>query len=127
MLLDWYLGDATCVQDYRSEVGEILAGDPQLVQEIQFDLKRFDEEQRRTIQTPPISVTPHTMMVSDCVLVQDPQSNANLLIISGVTSPFPWCAGSCCYDNSDGHTPKTEDSSWRPTEDSSESSWKEYV
>ena len=54
------------MQDYRSEVGEILAGDPQLVQEIQFDLKRFDEEQRRTIQTPPISVTPHTMMVSDC-------------------------------------------------------------
>lgn len=54
------------LQDYRSEVGEILAGDPQLVQEIQFDLKRFDEEQRRAVQTPPISVTPHTMMVSDC-------------------------------------------------------------
>ena len=43
---------------------ELLAADTQLAQEIQFDLKRFDEEQRRAVQTPPTSVTPHALMVS---------------------------------------------------------------
>lgn len=57
------------LKDYRSEVGEILAGDPQLAKEIQFDLKRFDEEQRRVVQTPPTTATPHAMMVSsDCIV-----------------------------------------------------------
>ena len=53
-------------QDYRSEVGEILAGDPQLVQEIQFDLKRFDEEQKRAVQSPAVT-SPHGMMVGCCI------------------------------------------------------------
>ena len=44
-------------------MSEILAGDPQLVQEIQFDLKRFDEEQRKVVNTP-TDITPHAMMVT---------------------------------------------------------------
>ena len=48
-------------QDYRSEVGEVLAGDPQLAEEITFDLKRFDEEQKRAaVPTLPTSTHVHT-------------------------------------------------------------------
>lgn len=64
LLKDLLLYLKELMQDYRTEVAEILAGDSQLAQEIQFDLKRFDEEQRRAVQTPAASATPHAMMVS---------------------------------------------------------------
>merc|ERR1719193_2565489 len=34
------------LKDYKNEVKEILAGDKQLAKEIDFDLRRFDQEQR---------------------------------------------------------------------------------
>ncbi|KAK7080184.1 hypothetical protein SK128_001287 [Halocaridina rubra] len=34
------------MKDYKNEVKEILAGDKQLAKEIEFDLRRFDQEQR---------------------------------------------------------------------------------
>ena len=52
-----------CVQDYRSEINEVLACDKQLAEEIEFDLKRFEEEQRRIAKTPAV-VTPHAQMVT---------------------------------------------------------------
>ena len=51
------------VQDYRSEINEVLACDKQLAEEIEFDLKRFEEEQRRIAKTPAV-VTPHAQMVT---------------------------------------------------------------
>lgn len=53
------------MQDYRSEISDILSCDKQLADEIEFDLKRFDEEQRKiakVIQTPAVA-TPHAQMV----------------------------------------------------------------
>ncbi len=45
---------------------EILAADPQLVEEIKFDLKRFEEEQKRAAKpaTPIGVITPHGQMIS---------------------------------------------------------------
>ncbi|XP_066945116.1 condensin-2 complex subunit D3-L-like [Macrobrachium rosenbergii] len=34
------------MKDYKNEIKEILAGDKQLAQEIEFDLKRFDQEEK---------------------------------------------------------------------------------
>ncbi|XP_068227070.1 condensin-2 complex subunit D3-L-like [Palaemon carinicauda] len=34
------------MKDYKNEIKEILAGDKQLAQEIEFDLRRFDQEQK---------------------------------------------------------------------------------
>ena len=48
---------------------EILAADKQLAEEIEFDLKRMEEEQRkaaRAVHTP-LPDTPHAQMVSACV------------------------------------------------------------
>ena len=52
-------------QDYRSEVSDILASDRQLAEEIEFDLKRYEEDQKKLAreQTPTLSVTPHAQMV----------------------------------------------------------------
>ena len=45
---------------------EILAADKQLAEEIEFDLKRVEEEQRRAARAPntPLPDTPHAQMVS---------------------------------------------------------------
>ena len=59
-------------QDYRNEVGEILVADKQLAEEIEFDLKKLEEEQKKaaaakaataTVSTPQ-AATPHAQMVS---------------------------------------------------------------
>ena len=47
-------------------VVDILAGDKQLAEEIEFDLRRFEEEQKKAAakgQTPAV-ITPHTKVVS---------------------------------------------------------------
>ena len=45
-------------------VSEILAADRQLAQEIEFDLKRFEEEQKKIAQPQtPLTATPHAQMV----------------------------------------------------------------
>lgn len=58
------------MQDYRNEIKEILTGDPQLAEEIQFDLRKFDEEQKRLLtekpQTPNTD-TPLGQMVSPLI------------------------------------------------------------
>ena len=45
---------------------EILAADKQLAEEIKFDLKRVEEEQRRAARAPntPLPDTPHAQIVS---------------------------------------------------------------
>lgn len=45
---------------------EILAADPQLAEEIKFDLRRFEEEQKRAAKpaTPVGVITPHGQMIS---------------------------------------------------------------
>ena len=46
-------------------VSEILAADRQLAQEIEFDLKRFEEEQKKIAKPQtPLTATPHAQMVS---------------------------------------------------------------
>ena len=43
---------------------EIMAADRQLAEEIEFDLKRFEEEQKRIAKPQtPLSATPHAQMV----------------------------------------------------------------
>ena len=45
-------------------VSEILAADRQLAEEIEFDLKRFEEERKKITQPEtPLSATPHAQMV----------------------------------------------------------------
>ena len=62
-------------QDYRNEVGEILVADKQLAEEIEFDLKMLEEEQKKaaaakaaTVSTPQ-AATPHAQMVSTHTLM----------------------------------------------------------
>ena len=43
----------------------MLAADRQLAEEIKFDLKRFEEEQKKAaVAQTPLAVTPHAQMVS---------------------------------------------------------------
>ena len=43
---------------------EIMAADRQLAEEIEFDLKRFEEEQKKIAKPQtPLSATPHAQMV----------------------------------------------------------------
>lgn len=59
-------------QDYRNEVGEILVADKQLAEEIEFDLKMLEEEQKKAAAakaataavSTPQAATPHAQMVS---------------------------------------------------------------
>ena len=59
-------------QDYRNEVGEILVADKQLAEEIEFDLKKLEEEQKKAAAakaataavSTPQAATPHAQMVS---------------------------------------------------------------
>ena len=58
-------------QDYRNEVGEILVADKQLAEEIEFDLKMLEEEQKKAAAakaaiaaaSTPQAATPHAQMV----------------------------------------------------------------
>ena len=46
-------------------LSEILAADKQLAEEIEFDLKRVEEEQKKANRAPhtPLAATPHAQMV----------------------------------------------------------------
>ena len=45
-------------------VSDIMAADKQLAEEIEFDLKRFEEEQKKIAKPQtPLSATPHAQMV----------------------------------------------------------------
>jgi len=51
---------------------DILASDKQLAEEIEFDLRRFEEEQKKAAtkgQTPAV-ITPHTKVVSHCAYIK---------------------------------------------------------
>ena len=68
-----YSSDHDIVVDYATvhaclssvvAVSEILAADRQLAEEIEFDLKRFEEERKKITQPEtPLSATPHAQMV----------------------------------------------------------------
>ena len=74
MPLVYYLWrcDSFSPQDYRNEVGEILVADKQLAEEIEFDLKMLEEEQKKAAAakataaavSTPQAATPHAQMVS---------------------------------------------------------------
>jgi condensin-2 complex subunit D3 len=66
LLRDLLLCLKEMMTDFRSEITEILAVDKQLAEEIEFDLKRVEEEQRRAARAPntPLPDTPHAQMVS---------------------------------------------------------------
>ena len=61
------------MKDYRSEVQDVLSADRQLANEIEFDLKRFEEqqkeseEQRRKQNTPNNSPQVWTFFITTCV------------------------------------------------------------
>jgi len=38
------------MKDYRSEVQDVLSADRQLANEIEFDLKRFEEQQKELLE-----------------------------------------------------------------------------
>lgn len=38
------------MKDYRSEVQDVLSADRQLANEIEFDLKRFEEQQKEQLE-----------------------------------------------------------------------------
>ncbi|XP_065903031.1 condensin-2 complex subunit D3-L-like isoform X3 [Dysidea avara] len=66
LLKDLMLYLKELMKDYRTDVADILAGDKQLAEEIEFDLRRFEEEQKKAAakgQTPAV-ITPHTKVVS---------------------------------------------------------------
>eukprot|EP00698_Gefionella_okellyi_P000185 TRINITY_DN10164_c0_g1_i1.p1 TRINITY_DN10164_c0_g1~~TRINITY_DN10164_c0_g1_i1.p1 ORF type:complete len:1324 (+),score=413.26 TRINITY_DN10164_c0_g1_i1:1-3972(+) len=44
-LLMYYLRDL--IKEYKEEVNDILAADPQLAKEVEFDLRRFEQEQKQ--------------------------------------------------------------------------------
>ena len=55
---------------------DILASDKQLAEEIEFDLRRFEEEQQKAVakgQTPAV-ITPHTRVVSSDLVNYTPIS-----------------------------------------------------
>ncbi|XP_065191114.1 condensin-2 complex subunit D3-L-like isoform X1 [Sycon ciliatum] len=58
------------MKDYRNDVQDILSADRQLAREIEYDLKKFEEEEERraaceaSVVAKPCSLTPHTQMMS---------------------------------------------------------------
>ena len=52
------------LNDYKNEVDDVLGADPQLAEELAFDLKRFEEEQRRATIQVPIPKTPLAQLAS---------------------------------------------------------------
>ena len=47
------------MKDYRSEVQEVLSADKQLANEIEFDLKRFEEQQKEREEQRRKQITPN--------------------------------------------------------------------
>jgi hypothetical protein len=37
------------MEDYKEQVSEILSADPQLAKEIQYELKKFDEQEEKRL------------------------------------------------------------------------------
>ena len=61
------------MKDYRSEVKDVLCADRQLANEIEFDLKRFEEQQKELDEQLKRPSPPHSSpqvcrsMISTCV------------------------------------------------------------
>lgn len=65
LLRDLMLFLKELMKDYKAEINDVLVADRQLAEEIKFDLKRFEEEQRLAgVQRTPAVLTPHAQMIS---------------------------------------------------------------
>jgi len=89
LLKDLLLYLKELMQDYRNEIDEILAADRQLAEEIEFDLKRFEEERKKITQPEtPLSATPHAQMVHQIESILH-YLNPLLAVSSILSAPLP--------------------------------------
>ncbi len=90
---------------------EVLAGDPQLAEEITFDLKRFDEEQKKVAaQATPIVTTPQSLMVKYIAKLGLRLFFSYVHMFIDVTTAFSWELDACFHDNLGSHTSQNKDS-----------------
>jgi condensin-2 complex subunit D3 len=64
LLRDLMLFLKELMKDYKEEISDVMASDPQLAEEIKFDLKKFEEDQLKMVQRTPAALTPHGQMIS---------------------------------------------------------------